>query len=266
MRKYIIAIILMITTSCRSTITTRNIKPVKLTIATWNIQVLGKKKISNYNVMSVIYDKIKNCDIIAIQEERSKQPLCKKLSKQIYQATGVAFKCISSQRLGRGIVTRSISKERYIFLFKPSIKLKMALTYNDYSDLFEREPFIAIFTINKKQIAFVNIHTKPKQAKIEIKYLKQVAKFIIKSLKIQNIIILGDFNANDNVIRKTFKSSNILFQTKFKHFSSVKSKKLYDNIIIIGNTIKVESKSIETNGITPKVSDHYMLKATILVY
>jgi len=171
-----------------------NIEQDKIKIASFNIQVFGKTKRENKDVMKVLVDIIRNFDVIAIQEIRDKsETTLPYFIKKINEKEGDRYNFIESKRLGR---TRS--KEKYAFIYNiKRVKYLSSYLYNDKDDRFEREPFIAQFISDKFDYALVNIHIKPDDAEKEITNLVDVVKnAYFKFPNDSDVIVLGDLNAD----------------------------------------------------------------------
>jgi len=86
-----------------------------------------------------------------------------------------------------------------------------------YGDLFEREPFVARFKAPSaavKDFFLAGIHTSPDDAKEEIANLVKVYDDAVKRFKIQDGVIMGDFNAACSYFPKKYWAENPLRQDK----------------------------------------------------
>ena len=155
------------------------------TILSWNIQNLGETKFKKDSVITHISNVIKSsgADIVAIQEvvTSSYGDSCIiKIAKIInYNYT------ISSKTTGAG-------SERYAYLYSKTIKLNWSKLDTSLQDSIDREPFMASFKINKKDIIIRQVHLVPtnKNPKEEVEDL-----YCYK-----DGIICGDFNLTCNHI------------------------------------------------------------------
>lgn len=168
-----------------------------LTLATWNIQDLGRTKTHEdiYQIANIL----REFDIVAIQEVVAKDPA---------GAQAVAKIADELNRMGAkwdyqiSDPTKSPSvymSERYAFLWKTS---KVSLIHRAYldaelEDLCYREPFIASFKLKGKNEPFyvVNYHSRKHNDKPE----EEIVHFIDypERLDSNRIFIAGDFNLND---------------------------------------------------------------------
>ena len=171
-----------------------------LRIASFNIQVLGTSKMGKPEVVATLSEIIRQFDVVAIQEIRSKDPeIIPRLVKQV-NAEGGNYKFVIGPRLGR-----TVSKEQYAYVFDANRVLynpDSVGTVLDPSDVPHREPFFVQFLARtdqpEKAFSFwlVNIHTDPDEVPQELAALAQVYS-IMKNTRFaeDDVILLGDFNA-----------------------------------------------------------------------
>jgi endonuclease/exonuclease/phosphatase family metal-dependent hydrolase len=153
------------------------------TLLSWNIQNLGETKFKRDSVINQISTVIKSsgADVIAIQEVVTGpygDSCILKIAKIInYNYT------ISQKTTGNG-------SERYAFLYNKKIKLNWSKLDITLQDSIDREPFMASFKINKKDIIIRQVHLVPTnktpQKEVEDLYLYKDG------------IICGDFNLTCN--------------------------------------------------------------------
>ena len=144
--------------------------------------------------------------MIAIQEIRdSSQTAFPDLVNQLKQYSGKNYIGITGPRVGR-----SSSKEQYAFIYRAEyMGVIDSWSYPDLTDDFERPPFVVQFELyqpNKRAgeyLSFVNIHTKPSDAVNEIDSLVNVYDAWAEMKNNENIIILGDFNADCSYVCKS---------------------------------------------------------------
>ncbi len=163
----------------------------EIKIASFNIQTFGKTKCAKKEVMDTLAKTIRNFDLIAIQEIKDETILPSFLEK--INESGNAYRYIASEKLGR-----TISKEQYGFFYADTIHYGgKSYVYNDGTDAFEREPFVAQFKAKNFDFILVNIHTKPTDAKKEIASLVDVVREVCNQFSDdKDVIVLGDFNAD----------------------------------------------------------------------
>lgn len=149
------------------------------TILSWNIQNLGETKYKRDSVITQICDVIKssNADIVAIQEVITGpygDSCIIKISKIIdYNYT------LSARTTGDGA-------ERYAYLYRKSIKLNYSKLDVSLQDSINREPFVASFKINNKDLIIREVHLVPTS--------KTPQKEVEDLYQYKSGIICGDFN------------------------------------------------------------------------
>jgi len=168
----------------------------KISIASFNLRIFGQSKAEKEPVLKAISEIIKKFDIIAIQEIRDKEETAILLLMNEINKETRSYDYLVGPRLGR-----TSSKEQYAFIYRNDrIKYDyFPITWNDdEEDIFEREPYLANFYTTEGTFDFVliNIHTKPEDAQSEIKTLPRIMKFAEDYYGEEDVICLGDFNAD----------------------------------------------------------------------
>lgn len=149
------------------------------TILSWNIQNLGETKYKKDSVISQISQVIKSssADIVAIQEvvtgTYGDSCIIKIAKKLDYNYT------ISKRTTGDG-------SERYAFLFRKKITLNWSKLDEALQDSIDREPFMASFKVDGKDIIIRQVHLVPTN--------KNPQTEVQKLYKYKDGIICGDFN------------------------------------------------------------------------
>ncbi|XP_053393073.1 deoxyribonuclease-1-like [Mercenaria mercenaria] len=178
-----------------------------LRIGAFNVRIFGDSKMAKTSVVKVLVDIIMRYDIVLIQEIRdaSGDAIEELLTKINDKSPENTFAMKLSPRLGR-----SSSKEQYAFLYieKSGLKVDRDYVYDDGDetlntdttkvDTFEREPYVVLFESSAtklKRFAFAGLHIAPSDAVKELQALENVFDDI-KELKIDDIMIMGDFNAD----------------------------------------------------------------------
>ncbi len=191
-------------------------EPVKsfkkgIKIATWNIQNLGKSK--DAEELEIIAEILKDFDLIAIQEVVAKDPKgAQAVAKIVDNLNRKGFSWDYSISNPTKSPSSNMS-ERYAFIWKKS---KINIVYKPYldsnlEDVVIREPFIGEFKIkNKKEsLILVNFHSRvhSQNPEEEIVFFEKYPD----RLKNNKVIILGDFNLNEQ-----HTVWNALYQKGFK--------------------------------------------------
>lgn len=228
-----------------------------LNIVSWNIQNFGRSK-SDVEI-KYISEKVKGCDIVAIQEVSTSEFGAQAVAKldSCLDKTGSDWDYVISDP------TSGSGSERYAYLFKKHrVKLKDKPSLEkSLSDSLNREPFRATFIFKKKEYYLFNVHLVPegKNPEREANLLSGIAKLYVN----KNVVIMGDFNLSssstgfDSLKKEGYKSLLIGQKTSLKAKESDDPlNKEYDNFFV--------SKSIKSNksGIIPFYKDFKTLKET----
>ncbi len=232
--RYLFALfIFIILVSCSSE--ERKHTPVKcfsedtLAIASFNIQVFGQSKMRKPAVMERITGIIRNFDIVAIQEIRSKK---QDIMPRLVEKLGEGWDFVISERLGR-----TSSKEQYAFVYKTDkIIIDSTLQIEDPDDNLHREPFVCFARAGEFDFCLINIHTDPDEVKDEVNALDDV---LIKMLVLEkDAILLGDLNASEPEFGEINLIPDISWAVPEKTPTNVRMNKTYDNIVFIQNNFK----------------------------
>ena len=188
-----IVLVLLIITGCE---TESETQPVTSTIrvASFNIQIFGQSKINKPEVMDMLSRIIKNFDVVAIQEVRSKQQNVMPALLSYVNDEDTEYDYVISERLGR-----TTSKEQYVFVYNTKTVALIpdgSYVIDDPDDVFEREPFVAFFRSGNFDFKLVNNHIKPSDVQAELGQLAVVINDIYDSSSEKDIIVLGDMNAD----------------------------------------------------------------------
>ncbi|NXE77957.1 DNAS1 protein, partial [Cochlearius cochlearius] len=172
-----------------------------LKISAFNIRVFGDHKMSNQTIADIIVSILSGYDITVVQEVRdSDLSAVKKLVDQLNSASLHPYSFLNSIPLGR----RSY-KEQYLFIYRSDMVSVLESYYYDDgcescgTDTFSREPFIVKFsspTTQVKEFVMVPLHAEPRSAADEIDMLYNVYTDIVNKWATNNILLLGDFNAD----------------------------------------------------------------------
>ncbi len=211
-------------------------------IASFNIQVFGNTKANNPPVIRTLAEIIRQFDLVAIQEIRSKNdyliPNFVRLINQPARPGQPAghYDHVIGPRLGY-----SSSKEQYAFIFdsqRVEIDPQSVYTVGDPDGLMHREPLVATFRARgvDPQRAFtftlINVHTDPDQVAKEIDVLADVCRAVRRSSQGEDdIILLGDFNADDRQLGRLGKIPGI-YPLIVGTWTNTKQNRQYDNLII----------------------------------
>ena len=175
-------------------------------VATFNIQIFGKTKMSKPAVVEELVDIFQRYDLVAVQEIKDiEQNVPWDFLAALNNESGDQWNMVLSDRSGQQEDDES-SQEQYAFYYKKSVFIPRdnGTLYNDSaSDSFQREPHIANFELLDLEgnstgldLNLINIHTKPSLAVEEMNSLGDVLNWSENYYNETDQIILGDFNAD----------------------------------------------------------------------
>uniref|UniRef100_A0A3B1J497 Deoxyribonuclease n=1 Tax=Astyanax mexicanus TaxID=7994 RepID=A0A3B1J497_ASTMX len=258
-------------------------------IASFNIQKFGKKKFQDPKVQSIVFKIVSRYDIVLILEVvdesgKTAETFLKDLNEFSSERP---FSMKISKRLGR-----TVYKEQFLFLYREDVvKVTAMYQYEDNQagdvDAFDREPYIMRLASTNtvvKDWVMIPVHTKPEDSEKELDELYDVVEAVRKKWTTDNIMILGDFNADGGYMSKKKMKSLRIFSDKNYHWlidededttTRLKNDNTYDRIVVYGknmldgvvpNTAKAFNFQKEyslTEEEALKVSDHYPVEVEL---
>ncbi|KAM6379494.1 deoxyribonuclease-1-like [Pluvialis apricaria] len=172
-----------------------------LKISAFNIKAFGDSKMSNKTIADIIVSILSGYDITLVQEVRDADLSgVKKLMDQLNSASPHPYSFLNSIPLGR-----TTYKEQYLFIYRSDMVSVLGSYYYDDgcescgTDTFSREPFIVKFsspTTQVEEFVMVPLHAEPSSAAEEIDALYDVYTDVVNKWATNNILFLGDFNAD----------------------------------------------------------------------
>lgn len=246
-------------------------------IATFNIKVFGKTKMSKPEVVSQLVDTVLKYDLVAIQEIKDiDQTVPYEFLDEINNASEDNWNMSLSPRSGTQEDDQS-SQEQYAYYYNTNVfrEIAQGVLYNDSEhDDFQREPYISTFELlnmsgNSSGFDFtlITIHTKPASALREIDALHTVVEsYRENNTEESDLVILGDLNADCSYASTQELWESPLRLPQYKWLvndladTTVSSTDCaYDRIITLGNLNDrlVGSWGIDTTVSDSNVSDHY---------
>lgn len=172
-----------------------------LRIGAFNIQCFGDSKVSDPACGGVIAQILAGYDITLVQEVRDPDlSAVSALMEQINSVSRHEYSFVSSKPLGRDQY-----KEMYLFVYrKDSVSVMDMYQYPDPEDAFSREPFVVKFSTHSsaKELVLVPLHAAPHQAVAEIDALYDVYLDVIDKWGTDDMLFLGDFNADCSYVRE----------------------------------------------------------------
>ncbi|XP_036271606.2 deoxyribonuclease-1-like 1 [Pipistrellus kuhlii] len=173
-------------------------------ICAFNAQRLTLGKVAREEVLDPLVRILARCDITVLQElvdstGSAISLLIRELNR--FDNSG-PYTFLSSPFLGR-----STYVEKYVYIYRPhKMQIEDSYLYDDQDDdLFTREPFVAKFTLPSKDLpslVLVPLHTSPKTVEQELNALYDVFLDASQRWQSEDIILLGDFNADCGSLAK----------------------------------------------------------------
>nr|XP_056722199.1 deoxyribonuclease-1-like [Euleptes europaea] len=179
---------------------------LSLHIGAFNIQTFGDSKMSNETISGIIVRIVSTYDLILVQEVRDADlSAVQKLMNLLNRVSAEQYNYVVSEPLGR-----STYKEQYLFIYREDqVSVLDSYLYDDGcepcgNDTFSREPFVVKFAAphtEVKELVLVPLHTPPAEAVAEIDALYDVYLDVISQWGSQDVLFLGDFNADCSFVR-----------------------------------------------------------------
>ncbi|XP_037845912.1 deoxyribonuclease-1-like 2 isoform X2 [Chlorocebus sabaeus] len=172
-----------------------------LRIGAFNIQSFGDSKVSDPACGSIIAKILAGYDLALVQEVRDPDlSAVSTLMEQINRVSEHEYSFVSSQPLGRDQY-----KEMYLFVYrKDAVSVVDTYQYPDPEDVFSREPFVVKFSAPgsaAQKLVLIPLHAAPHQAVAEIDALYDVYLDVIDKWGTDDMLFLGDFNADCSYVR-----------------------------------------------------------------
>ncbi|XP_078139651.1 deoxyribonuclease 1 like 4, tandem duplicate 1 [Centroberyx gerrardi] len=258
-------------------------------VASFNIQKFGVNKVSDPNTLNILVKIVSRYDIIVILEVvdisgasvKTLLDALNTVSRQHHYSLKI------SSRLGR---TRY--KEQFMFLYRDDlVDLVGSYQFDDLTiereDIFARDPYILRFRcLNTvlKDLVMIPVHTKPEDSEKELDELYDVFQHVKRKWKTDNVMILGDFNADGAYVSKRDMKDIRIRSDKNFHWligddvdttASTGNDHTYDRIVIYGDDM---FQAVVPNSAKPfnfqtayglteqqalKVSDHYPVEVEL---
>ncbi|KAM6982494.1 deoxyribonuclease-1-like [Tautogolabrus adspersus] len=258
-------------------------------IASFNVQRFGLTKVSDPDVLSALIKIVSQYDIILILEVVDVSGDSVKLFlKELNRVnTRHHYALQLSTRLGRNRY-----KEQFMFLYRDDVvDLIDCYQYEDNQeddvDAFAREPYILHFKPRNtvlKNIVLIPVHTRAWDSEKELDELYEVFLVVKDKWKTDNIMILGDFNADGAyVTRKEMKYIRIRSDTNFHWLigddvdttANTSNEHSYDRIVVYGEdmlaaivpnsakTFNFHKEFAMTEEMALRVSDRYPVEVEL---
>jgi endonuclease/exonuclease/phosphatase family metal-dependent hydrolase len=248
----------------------------EIRVAAFNIQRFGKSKCSKDDVMDVLADIASYFDIMVVQEVvDASQETPGTYLDLINDYWEPSYAAVIGPRLGR-----SSHKEQYVVYYVPAyVEFLGAYTLDDPDDDFMREPLVATFRSGNFDFALVVCHIKPDDVEAELAALISAVPGIRNHTGEEDIILLGDFNAdgrylNEGILTNLIPAGDFRVVITDTMVTTTKTEYTYDRIVLTGATSGSEYiegsagvftfdevLGIEDQELVYRVSDHYPVYA-----
>ncbi|XP_074653956.1 deoxyribonuclease-1-like [Tubulanus polymorphus] len=175
-------------------------KPFK--VAAFNVRKFGMERMKKPHAIPIISEVVLRNDITLIVEvQDSKDKAIWDLLKIINKnEAGLPYDISISDRVGR-----SKNKEQYAFIYRTDrVTIADTYQYEDNGDGFERPPFSVRVTAHEADVedfALIATHTRPDDVVNELNNLTLVYEKVRKMWDLEDIMILGDFNADCDFLK-----------------------------------------------------------------
>ncbi|NXP50744.1 DNAS1 protein, partial [Heliornis fulica] len=260
-----------------------------LKISAFNIKAFGDSKMSNQTLSNIIVNILLGYDITLVQEVRDADlSAVKKLMDQLNSASQHPYSSLVSIPLGR-----TTYKEQYLFVYRSDMVSVLGSYYYDDgcescgTDTFSREPFIVKFsspTTKVQEFVLVPLHSEPSNAAEEIDALYDAYTDVVNKLATNDIIFLGDFNADCSYVTssqwpsirlRSFNACEWLIPDSADTTVSTATNCAYDRIVACGTALRqdIEPGSAAVNNFQNTfhlqnkdalaVSDHFPVEVTL---
>ena len=236
-------------------------------IASFNIQVFGQAKLNQADVMEKLAQIVRQFDVVAIQEIRSKEQNVLPAFLEFINADGARYDYVIGPRQGR-----TVSKEQYAYVYNAAtLELVPDSVYvvPDPEDLLHRPPLVAGFRVrgppNPFTFTLINIHTDPDEADLEVDALADVYLSVMQQPGADDdVILLGDLNVSDQKLGRLSEIPGMMWAIAGQP-TNTRLNKTYDNLLWHRQTAEFTGRSgvfnlMDELGITMDqalaVSDH----------
>ncbi|XP_033982011.1 deoxyribonuclease-1-like [Trematomus bernacchii] len=254
-----------------------------LLIGAFNIRCFGTGKFDKPEAIKIITEIVQRYDIILIQEVRCNHDLSvpDKLLALVNKGT-TEFSYNSSEPLPLG---SGSYRERYLFLYRDqTVTVTDSFQYDGKG--FMRPPFVVKFSSTQtavKEFVLIPIHTQPGNAVEELNALVDVVAAAKLKWTNNNIMVLGDFNADGTYVTAKDWKNIRLFTNKNFHWLiangvdttvAALSSNTYDRIVVttemnngvVKGSAKVFNFKINyglTQAQAEDVSDHFPVEVRL---
>ena len=255
----------------------------QLAIGSFNIQMLGRTKMSKPGVVKVLVDVARRFDILAIQELRDKDERVIPEFLDLINSDGLKYAAAIGPRQGYPGQGSNTYYEQTVFIFDTTKVELVGPTYvaEDRYQIMHRAPFVGHFRsvqVPKEkafQFVLMNVHVDYNDAKVEFQALRDIIGGIYPNHPGEDdFILLGDLNDGPESFPTWMNSQVVAIPNPIK--TNTLQTKSYDNIVFDGmRTSEFQQQSgifnlMETYKLSTEdaqlVSDHLPVWAIFSAY
>jgi len=179
--------------------------PEDLKVASFNVQVFGPSKFRKVPIRKALINIIGRYDLLLFQEIRDQsQQAIPSLLAELNKVSEHPYDTIISERMGS-----TDMKEQYAYFYRTDrLRVRQERTYGEgdrrKQRSFERPPFMGHFQSIETGFDFVaaGVHVDPDTAEDEIDSLVDVYEEARTVFADQDILLMGDFNADCQYLRE----------------------------------------------------------------
>ncbi|XP_051272292.1 deoxyribonuclease gamma-like [Dicentrarchus labrax] len=257
-------------------------------IAAFNVQRLGWNKINNETVRTNLIKIVSRYSVVVMLEVMGHGG--RSMGKFLTELNNYGrnrqrpYNMRCSVFLGRGSY-----REQFVFFYREAeVSMLESYQYEEKEDVdvLEREPFVVLFDCPNtvaEHLVLIPVHTKPEDAEIELDALEHVVEAVRRRWETDNIIILGDFNADGRYLSKKKKERISIFSPDYHWLigddvdttTSNSTDHTYDRIVVFGDDMydAVVPRSARafnfqrqyrlSDAKTKAISDHYPVEVVL---
>ncbi|KAM9361365.1 deoxyribonuclease-1-like [Symphorus nematophorus] len=255
-------------------------------IAAFNVRNLGQSKVDNVNKRRILIKIVSRYSVVVMLEvlDQDGSAMKKFLTELNKFNRNTQYAMVCSKPLGR-----TSYREKFVFFYrKDEVRVMNSYQYREQEeeDVLAREPFAVQFacpSTSVKKLVLIPVHTKPQDAEIELDALDDVVEAVRDKWRNDNIMILGDFNADGRYLSKKKKSKIRIYSPPYYWLidddvdttTSDDNDHTYDRIVVFGDemyeaVVPNSAKPFDfqrayrlTARTTEGISDHYPVEVEL---
>ncbi|XP_034062163.1 deoxyribonuclease-1-like [Gymnodraco acuticeps] len=218
-------------------------------IAAFNVQRLGWSKVNKKDVRNIIIKIMSQYSVVLLVEVTDKtggdaMGLLRQHLNEYGDNRSNPYRKLCSKPLGP-----EGRQEKFVYFYrKKEVEIIRCYQYvGKDEDVITRQPFIVRLNCQNtvvQDLVLIPVHTKPKNAEAELNALHDVVEVVRKIWNNDNIMILGDFNADGPYLSKKKKTLRILsapyhwlIGDDVDTTTTNTKKSTYDRIVVYGESM-----------------------------